>query len=124
MINTDRIVSVTATDLISLYSVILLMDSDNSALVALDADEIGTFTIDTDSVVALADEPVVACDIDATASSVSGATLYFVPAYDYEGFTVDGTAVETSGDDVDADGNTLYKAVFADSAVTISKIGL
>lgn len=123
MINTDRIVPVTAVDLISLYGLILAQDSNNSGLVALEAGEPGEFQVKTNSAIALANEPVKVCDIDATASSVSACTVYFVPAYDYAGFTVDGVAVTTAGADVVADGRTLYKAALSSGTITISKVG-
>ena len=123
MINTDRIVPVQATDLISLYGLILLQDSNNSGLTALDADEIGEFQIKSGSAPLIADEPAKVIDIDATASSVSACTVYFVPAYDYKGFTVDGSAVVTAGATVNADGRTLYKASLSSSTITIAKVG-
>lgn len=123
MINTDRIVPVQATDLISLYGLILLQDSNNSGLTALDASNIGEFQITSGSAPLIADEPAKVIDIDATASSVSACTVYFVPAYDYKGFTVDGVAVATAGATVNADGRTLYKATLSSSTITIAKVG-
>lgn len=123
MINTDRIVPVQATDLISLYGLILLQDSNNSGLTALDASNIGEFQITSGSAPLIADEPAKVIDIDATASSVSACTVYFVPAYDYKGFTVDGAAVVTAGATVNADGRTLYKATLSSSTITIAKVG-
>ena len=123
MINTDRIVPVTAQDLISLYAIILVQNSNNSSLAKLDAiDVAGDFQITSGSAPLIASEPVKSCDIDATASSVSAATLYFVPAYDYEGFSIDGVKVTPTGS-VDADGRTLYKAVLSSGAITITKVG-
>lgn len=123
MINTDRIVPVQATDLISLYGLILLQDSNNSGLTALDASNIGEFQITSGSNVLIADEPAKVIDIDATASSVSACTVYFVPAYDYKGFTIDGAAVVTAGATVNADGRTLYKATLSNGTITIAKVG-
>lgn len=125
MINADRNVPVTATDLITLYALILKQDTtNNSTLAKLNADTIdGAFQIKSGSAPLIATEPVRVCDIDATASSVSTCTLYFVPAFDYEGFTIDGAKVTPTGTVV-ADGNTLYKAVLATGAITISKVGL
>ena len=125
MINTERIVPVTASDLLSLYGLILLQDStNNSGLTALDAlDSAGSFQITSGSAPLIASEPVSVCDIDATASSVSACTLYFVAAYDYKGFTVDGAAKTTAGADVVPDGRTLYKAALSSGTITISKIG-
>ena len=124
MINSDRIVPVTATDLITLYGLILKQDTtNNSTLAALNALNVeGDFKITSGSAPLLASQPVKSIDIDATASSVSAATIYFVPAYDYKGFTIDGVAITPTGTVV-ADGSTLYKAVLATGAVTITKAG-
>lgn len=124
MINSDRIVPVTATDLITLYGLILKQDTtNNSTLAALNALDVeGDFKITSGSAPLLASQPVKSIDIDATASSVSAATIYFVPAYDYKGFTIDGVAITPTGT-VTADGSTLYKAVLATGAVTITKAG-
>lgn len=124
MINKDRIVCVTKTDLISLYGLILKQDTtNNSTLAKLASKSVdGDFQITSGSAPLLADQPVKTCDIDATASSVSACTLYFVPALDFVGFSIDGTAVTVTGD-VDADGATLYKAVLATDAITVTKCG-
>lgn len=122
MINTDRIVPVTATDLITLYGLILKQASANSSLAKLEADGIGEFQVKSGSAPLLAAEPAKKIDIDATASSVSAATIYFVPAFDYKGFSIDGADITPTGDVV-ADGRTLYKATLASGAVTIVKAG-
>lgn len=124
MINADRIVPVTATDLITLYGLILKQDTtNNSSLAALNALDVeGDFKITSGSAPLLASQPAKSIDIDATASSVTSATIYFVPAYDYKGFTIDGVAITPTGT-VTADGSTLYKAVLATGAVTITKAG-
>ena len=124
MINSDRIVPVTATDLITLYGLILKQDTtNNSTLAALDPLNVeGDFKVTSGSAPLLASQPAKSIDIDATASSVSAATIYFVPAYDYKGFTIDGVAITPTGT-VTADGSTLYKAVLATGAVTITKAG-
>ena len=123
MINKDRIVPVQATDLLSLYGLILKMDSNNATLAKLDALDVdGNFKVTSGSAPLLCSQPAETIDIDATASSVSAATIYFVPAYDYKGFTIDGSAVTPTGS-VDADGVTLYKAALSSGAFTITKIG-
>lgn len=124
MINSDRIVPVTATDLITLYGLILKQDTtNNSSLAALNPLNIeGDFKVTSGSAPLLASQPAKSIDIDATASSVTSATIYFVPAYDYKGFTIDGVAITPTGT-VTADGSTLYKAVLATGAVTITKAG-
>ena len=125
MINSNRIVPVTASDLITLYSVILKQDTtNNSSLAKLDpTDTTGSFKVTSGSAPLLCSQPAEVINIDATASSVSSATIYFVPAFDYKGFQIDATAIEPTGS-VDADGSTLYKAVLATGAVTITKVGL
>lgn len=125
MINSNRIVPVTKTDLISLYSVVLLQASGNSSLAKLASEDIeGNYQIKTNSAVLIADQPVVSCDIDATASSVSAATLFFTADPNFKGFSIDGTAVVPADGSVDvvADGS-LYKAVLATGAITITKVG-
>lgn len=120
MINTDRIVPVTQVDLLSLYGLILLQDSDNSAMAALQADTIdGAFTISSTGI-KLAAQPVKSVNITA-----NSATLYFVADYSYEGFTVNGAAATIADNDVEVvpDGHTLYKAVLASGTVTITKVG-
>lgn len=124
MINNDRIVPVSAVDLISLYGLILKMDTtNNSTLAKLDALNVeGDFKVTSGSAPLLASQPAKSIDIDATASSVSACTVYFVPAYDFAGFSIDGVAVTPTGT-VSADGSTLYKAVLATGAITVTKVG-
>lgn len=120
MINTDRIVPVTATDLISLYGLILKQDSNNSDLAAVQAVSTdGQFEITAADTPLIASEPVQTCDF---AEGVSSATLYFVPAYDYAGFTLAGVNTTPTGT-VTPDGRTLYKAVLGSGAITITQVG-
>lgn len=125
MINTDRIVPVAAVDLISLYGLILLQDSNNSGLAKLSADAIGEFQVKTNSAKLIASEPVKKVDFDSTASSVTAGTVYFVPAYDYVGFSIDGVAETPAAGSVAvaADGRSLYKAVLSSGDITITKVG-
>ena len=53
---------------------------------------------------------------------MTAGVVYFVPSYDYEGFKVNGTAVVTTGADVDADGRTLYTATLSGGGVAIAKV--
>ncbi len=120
MINNNRIVPITKVDLISMYALILMQASANASLAKVSANTVeGDFSIATASTPLIADEPVKTVDF---ASSLSAATLYFVPAYDYAGFSKNGVAITPTGD-VEADGRTLYKAVLATNAVTITKVG-
>lgn len=121
MINTDRIVPITAIDLISMYGLILKVGG--VSVTAKDATTTdGQFTITTsdNGNEFICSEPVKSVSAGA---GVGGYTMYFVPAYDYSGFTFGGTANIVTGDTVIADGRTLYKAVQSNNAVTISKIG-
>lgn len=120
MINSNRIVPVKATDLITLYGLILNVGVENGVSALAPAEDIGVFEFtSTLSGNQLCSEPVVSLDF---ASGVSSATVYFVAAYDYEGMTINDVAVTPTGT-VSADGSTLYKAVLADGAVTITKVG-
>lgn len=122
MINTDRIVPVQKIDLISLYGLILLQNDDNSGLTAAEATHPGIFEITDATNILIANEPVATCDF---AEDVTAATIYFVPAYNYTGFTLNGAAatIDAESDDVEADGRTLYKAVLATGEITITKAG-
>lgn len=117
MINNERIVPVTQIDLISLYGLILKL-AESTAPTALDATTSnGQFTV-SEAGTYIASEPVQTLNFTAASG-----TVYFVPAYDYSGFTVNGTAVTPTGDEVLADDRTLYKAVLSGGAVTITQIG-
>ena len=123
MINNDRIVPITTVDLISMYGLILAASAaaaSGTAPTALDAmDTAGDFAQSTNSATVLASEPVKTLNFG---SSVTAATVYFVPAYDYAGFTKTGTTLTVTGT-VAADGRTLYKATLSTNALTIAKVG-
>lgn len=119
MINTDRIVPVTKTDLISLYSVVLAAANVSATKISA-SDAEGNFTIATASGTLIADEPVRSVEITAGTS----ATIYFVAGYDFEGFTIAGTPVTTTGTEVAADDTSLYTATLSGgNAIAIAKLG-
>lgn len=118
MINDKRIVPVTAIDLLTLYGNAMVLAGTSVA--AVEAVNPAEFDISSGSGNLLANEPVKSFNFG---SGVTAAVVYFIPAYDYDGFSVAGTKVVTSGADVVADGRTLYTATLADSAVTIAKVG-
>lgn len=121
MINANSIVPPAATDLMTLYSVILKQDSNNSGLVKLAAIAPGEFSQETNSAVALANEPVTELDF---ASGVTAGTVYFVPALDFKGFSLAGVATEFSGTiNENGIGSDLYKAVLSSGSITVSKVG-
>lgn len=119
MINNERIVPVTATDLITLYGNILKISGKAVTALSTTATD-GTFTVAEASGTLLANEPVASMNI----LSGTAATIYFVAAYDYSGFQINGAAVTTTGDTVEADGRTLYTATLSGgNAVAIAKVG-
>ncbi len=117
MVNKDRIVPVTQIDLISLYGLILKLSLDTAPTVLEVTTGIGQFTVD-EAGTYIANEPVQTLNFTAESG-----TVYFVPAYDYSGFTANGTAVTTTGDEVLADDRTLYKAVLSSGSIAITKVG-
>ena len=118
MINTNRVVSVTKVDLLTLYGNIMKLAG--TTVGDVQASTPGVFVVSTGSGNKIAAEPVKSFDF---ASGVSSMVVYFIPAYDYEGFKVQGTAVTTAGVDVDPDGCTLYTATLSSGDVTIAKVG-
>lgn len=121
MINPNRIVSVTAIDLLSLYGLIL-GQSGKTLTVANANDSEGDFEVAEapESGSLIASEPVKSLDF---ATDVSAATVYFVPTLDYVGFSINGAAVTTTGDTVNPDGRTLYLATLSSGGVSIAKQG-
>ena len=118
MINDKRIVPVTKVDLLTLYGNIMKLAGTTVA--AVQASQPGVFVVSSGSGNVIAAEPIKSFDF---ASGVSAMVVYFVPAFDYDGFKVQGTKVTTAGADVDADGATLYTATLSSGAVTIAKVG-
>lgn len=120
MINDKRVVPIQEVDLITMYGLILKVGLGDSAPEKLAAADIATFSQSTNSKVVLCDEPVKSFNFG---SSVTAATVYFVPALDYKGFTKTGATLTVTGD-VAADGKTLYSATLSTNALTIAKVGL
>lgn len=122
MVNDDRIVPIQKIDLLSMYGTVLTIG--NVTFSVLDSADIeGNFSVPGKGAagIFLANQPVQSLDFP---SGVTGGTVYFVPGYDYSGFTVAGAAA-TMGEDsaeVAPDGVTLYKAVLASNTVTVSAV--
>ena len=118
MLNANKIVPVQKTDLLTLYGTVL-----NIANISVEklSGVNGDYQVKTNSKVYIADAPVKSLDIDATASSVTATTVYFMADYDFVGVTKDGTAVTSTA--VVADACTLCKAVLDSGTVTVSKVG-
>lgn len=120
MINTNRVVPVTQTDLITLYSVILTLAAATAPEKIAPTDP-GVFSQGTNSKHVLCSEPVKSFNF---ASTATAGTVYFVASHDYEGFSLSGTKTATAGTTVVPDGRTLYKAVLSSGTITVTQVGL
>lgn len=118
MINTNRIVPIEVYDLLSMIG--LVMKLNGTSVEAVSAVDPAIFDVQSGSGNLLANEPVKSLNFG---EAVTSAVVYFIPAYDYEGFSVNGVKVDTEGADVEADGRTLYTATLATGTVTIAKVG-
>lgn len=122
MINKDRIVPVTSTDLITLYGT--MMKLAGTSVSAIQATNPGEFSMASGSGNVLAAEPLKSFNFG---SSVSSAVVYFVPAYDYEGFAINGTAatptMSPSTLTINPDARTLYTATLSGGTITIAQAG-
>ena len=117
MINNDRIVPITHTDLISCYSTMLAIAGTSYAKQTGDAE--GYFKLaDSASGNLLCDAPVKVLDF----AGASAAVVYFVAAYDFEKIVVNGSVVTPTGT-VAKDDSTLHTATLSGGAVTIAKVG-
>ena len=114
MINRDRGVAIQAVD--RLTSIGEIMTLANITFAAVAANDIqGNFTVAATGN-KLLNQP--AKTINFTAAS---ATVYFIPGYSWEGFKISGAAASATGT-VNADCTTLYKAVLASGAITVTQI--
>ena len=125
MINNDRIVPIQKCDFLSMIGIILGIGGTSYAVIA-SSDVEGTFAVTGTGAAGtkVANQPVKSFDIK---TGVTGCTVYFVAAYDFDGLKVAGadpTFADGSleNDDVKADGITLYKAVLASGEVTLTAI--
>lgn len=122
MINDERIVPVAETDLITLYGNMLAIAAaaaSGTAPEKLAATNPAEFTVSTNSKTYIAAEPVKTLNFG---SSITASTIYFVPAYDYTGFTKDSATLTVTGE-VEPDGKTLYSATLSTNALTLAKVG-
>lgn len=121
MINKDRIVPVTATDLLTLFYA--YQAASGSKYVLATTSEIGVYDFQTAaSGSVLCSEPVKKMNI----GSAFEGDIYFIPDYDFEGITYNGAAatLDSDGDEIIADGASLY-VVFYDtdkSAVSVQDL--
>lgn len=120
MINENRIVPITATDLITVYGT--MMKLAGTSVTAAQATNPGEFKLTSGSGNIIAAEPVKTLDFG---TGVTSAVVYFVPAYDYEGFSINGVAEtpQAGSATVAKDGCTLYTATLSSGDITIAKVG-
>lgn len=120
MINTNRIVPVKSTDLLSLYGTMLTIAG--LTINAVNANGIGDFNLASGSGNLIASEPVKTFNIS---NNVSSITIYFVADFGYEGFTINNASatIADNGVTVEKDSATLYKAVLSGGTITITKAG-
>ena len=121
MMNDKRIVPILATDLLTMYGTIMKLAG--TSVTAVSAEDTGVFVLSSGSGNLFADEPVKSFDF----GSVSSAVVYFVPAYDFEGFKVDGVDVTPTMSpatlEISKDARTLYTATISGGTVTIAQKG-
>ena len=125
MVNNDRIVPIQKIDYLSMIGTILTLNNTSFSVIAPTTIE-GAFSVTGTGAAGnkLANQPVQSLDF---VSGVTGGTVYFVPAYDFDTITVAGSAatIDDAGlalADIKPDGITLYKAVLSSGEVTISAV--
>ena len=122
MINNDRIVPVMKIDFLSLIGTVMgLASISYNVLAATDTE--GDFSVTGSGAAGtfLANQPVKTLNFP---TAVTGATVYFVPALDYEEMQINGVTEELAdgSDDIVADGITLYKAVLSSGDITVTAV--
>lgn len=121
MVNKDFIIPVQKTDLLSLYGTVLTIANVSFAIAAASVEGDVDITGSGAAGNFLANGPVKSIDFK---SGVTGATVYFIPAYDYAGIKVAGAAATMASESVEVDAANagLYKAVLSSGEVTISAV--
>jgi energy-converting hydrogenase Eha subunit C len=119
MINNDRIVPIQKIDYLSMIGTIMTLNNTTFSILA-SSDVEGDFTVTGSGAAGnfLANQPIKTIEFP---TAVTSATIYFVAAYDYVGMTRNGAALTPTGD-IEPDGITLYKAVLASNAVTVTAV--
>lgn len=124
MINTDRIVPVVKTDLLSAYGTMLALAAI-SCVILKSSDILGDFSVTGSGAAGnfLCDQPVKTIDIPV---AVTGCTVYFVAGYNFGGLTVAGAAPTFgdgyTNDTILPDCATLFKAVLSSGTVTVTAV--
>lgn len=123
MINKDRIVPIQVCDLLSMYALVFKCGFKPAGFTVIDSDVEGDFIVESDSAegaYSMCSQPVKSLNF---AEGVTTANILFVPAYDFEGFKINGVAVEPTGDEIAID-YALYGAVLSGGAVAVAKLGV
>ena len=125
MVNDYRCVPVQKIDLLSLYGTILKIANVSFSVKAA-KDVVGNFDITGTGSAGtfLANQPAKSIDFK---SGVTGATVYFCAAFDFDSILVAGSAATISAEgvalkDVVRDGATLYTATLSSGTVTIAAV--
>lgn len=122
MINNDRIVPVQKMDFLSLIGTVMTLNSISYNVLETSNVE-GDFTVTGSGSAGtfLCNQPVQTLNFP---TAVTGATVYFVPDYNYVGMQINGVAEEPAdgSDDIVADGISLYKAVLSSGDITITEV--
>lgn len=122
MINNDRIVPVMKIDFLSLIGTVMELASISyNVLAATDTEGDFSVTGSGSAGTFLANQPVKTLNFP---TAVTGATVYFVPALDYEEMQINGVTEELAdgSEDIVADGITLYKAVLSSGDITVTAV--
>lgn len=121
MINKNNIIPVVKIDLLSLIGTILTLIG--TAFSVAEVSVAGACAVTGSGAAGnfLANGPVKEIDFK---TGVTGATVYFIPAYDYAGIKVAGAAATMDTDSVEVikESANLYKAVLASGEVTITAV--
>ena len=113
MINKNRIVPVTKTDLLTLYATMFMLSGQSNAKTFKANDVEGNYDISEDDGQGFLDQPVKSIRFLNAPNNLS---VFFVASYDFEGITLEGNPInwESEGltpDDIVADGATLYHLI-------------
>lgn len=117
MVNENRIVPIQKIDYLSMIGTVLTLIGTSFEVLA--TAENGAFTVEASGAAGnlLCNEPAKSIDF---AEGVTSGTVYFCADFAFEGISIDGTAEDIG--EIKTDGVTLYKAVLADGAVTVTAI--
>lgn len=119
----DRIVSFLKTNVLSFLRAALVAAGKTITNLTATAPGVFSVTASISTDYGLATEPLKKLNFG---SSATAGTVVFIPAYDFDGFYLNGVYEEPAdgSDDVDANGTDIYKAVLSSGDITITKLSL